>query len=42
MHPENADDEFIVVPPGRSSHQEFFWACSITASEGQKEEIGLC
>lgn len=42
VHPESADDEFIVVPPGRSSHQELFWACSITASEEQKEEIGLC
>jgi len=40
--PENADDEFIVIPPGSTNHQELFWGCSITASEESKKEMGSC
>jgi len=42
VHPENADNEFIVLPPGSVNRQEHFWDCSITASEESKKEMGSC
>jgi len=40
--PNQADDEFIVLPPGSVNRQEHFWDCSITASEESKKEMGSC
>ena len=34
--PDEADDEFVVVPPGSRIRQELFWNCSVTASEKAK------